>query len=102
MSERSIRLSRERIQVQWAERGYSCDLWVDPPGTVWADFIKDENQLLLVLDGTLMLELMGRVVRMGPGDEVMIPSCVRHTVRNLGEGTVRWLCGHQRMHEASG
>jgi mannose-6-phosphate isomerase-like protein (cupin superfamily) len=101
LSERAIRLTRERIQHHWAERGYTCDLWVDPPGTVWADFVKDENQLVLVLDGSLLLEMQGRKVSMGPGDEVMVPAGVRHTVRNLGTGTLRWLCGHQRAQAAA-
>lgn len=101
MSERAIRLTRERIQHHWAERGYTCDLWVDPPGTVWADFVKDENQLVLVLDGSLLLEMQGRKVSMGPGDEVLVPAGVRHTVRNLGTGTLRWLCGHERAQTAA-
>jgi len=88
------------VQREWAEHGYSCDLWVDPPGSVWADFVHDEDERILVLDGAVILEMNGRVWSLGPGDEVMVPAQVRHTVRNVGERQARWLYGHPRSQSA--
>ena len=94
MSGRATRVAREQVQREWSEQGYRCDLWVDPPGRVWADFVHDEDERILVLDGALLLEMNGRVLSLAPGDEIVIPAGVRHTVRNAGEGAARWLCGH--------
>jgi mannose-6-phosphate isomerase-like protein (cupin superfamily) len=94
VSERATRISRERVQREWGEQGYRCDLWVDPPGSIWADFVHDVDERILVLDGSLILEMNGRVLSLGPGDEMTIPAGVRHTLRNAGEGVARWMRGH--------
>ncbi len=93
--DRTTRVSRDQIQQDWTARGFSCDLWVDPPETVWSDFVHDADELLLLLDGALQIEMSGRVVRLTPGDEILIPAGVRHTVRNIGGGTTRWLHGYR-------
>ena len=51
MNERTTNVSREQIQIDWAERGYSCELWVESPGTVLSDFVHDTEELILLLDG---------------------------------------------------
>lgn len=28
--------------------GYSCDLWVDPPGRTWEDFVHDTDEKVYV------------------------------------------------------
>src|SRR5262249_9781390 len=47
VSERATRFSRERVQREWGEQGYRCDLWVDPPGTLWAHFVPDHHHPIL-------------------------------------------------------
>ena len=95
MTERTTRLPREKVRADWQDRGFSCDLWVDPPGTVWTDFVHDADEILMLLDGALLIEMSGRILRLEPGDEVTIPAGVRHTVRNVGDGTTRWLYGYR-------
>lgn len=87
---------RAAISRSFRERGFSCDLWVDPCGQVWRDFVHDVDELLLVVSGLLAIELPERQVRLQPGDELLIPAGTRHTVRNLDEGPVRWLYGYRR------
>ncbi len=99
MSDPSDRLGRDRIprdavQRAWAQRGFSCELWVDPPETVWEGFVHDTDELVLLLDGSLLIEFDGRALRLEPGDELRIPAGTKHTVRNLGGTTVRWLYGY--------
>ncbi|HEB53736.1 MAG TPA: cupin domain-containing protein [bacterium] len=79
---------------EWASRGYSCELWIDPPDQVWKDFEHDVDELILLVEGNCQIELDGRVVRMSAGDELMIPAGTRHTVRNCGDGPARWLHGY--------
>ena len=49
----------------------------------------------MVLEGELELEMQGRTFRPKQGEEVLIPAKVRHTVRNVGGTTARWLYGYK-------
>ena len=31
-------IDREQVAADWANRGFSCDIWFDPPGRRWEDF----------------------------------------------------------------
>lgn len=95
MRDRTTRISRDAVEQEWAARGFTCDLWVDPPATVWSDFVHDADELLLLIDGALLIELGSRTVRLDPGDELLIPAGTRHTVRNVGGRTTRWLYGYR-------
>ena len=91
-----LKIDREVVRNVWAERGFSCDLWIDPPNQVWHDFLHDVDELVLLLEGLCQVEMAGRVVRLGSGDELLIPAGTRHTVRNCGEGPARWLHGYRQ------
>ena len=30
-----------KVEKDWRSRGFSCGLWTDKPGQVWADFVHD-------------------------------------------------------------
>ena len=64
---------RKVIERDWLSRGFSCQLWVDPPGQRWEDFVHDTDELLVILEGKLELEMGGEVQRPAPGEEVFIP-----------------------------
>jgi len=49
----------------------------------------------MVLEGDLKVEMQGRAVRLKEGEEVLIRANVRHTVRNEGGTTARWLYGYK-------
>jgi len=49
----------------------------------------------MVVEGTIELEIDGRVVRPAIGEEVAVPARVRHSVRNIGTTTARWLYGYR-------
>lgn len=83
----------DSVRAEWASRGYTCELWIDPPDQVWSNFEHDVDELVLLLEGTCQIELGGRTVRMQAGDEMTIPAGLRHTVRNCGTGPARWLHG---------
>ncbi len=86
----------EAVRDDWAARGFSCALWVDPPGQVWEGFVHATDELVMPVDGTIELEFGGSVHRPRPGDEILIPARVVHTVRNVGPGVARWLYGYRR------
>lgn len=100
MTDAQTRVSQDRalrleVQGRWRDRGFSCELWVDPPETIWEDFVHDTDELVLLLDGQVTIEIAGRILRLEPGKEVMLPAGVRHTVRNVGGTSARWLYGYR-------
>jgi quercetin dioxygenase-like cupin family protein len=89
-------MDQQKIGALWAARGFSCGLWVDPPGQVWADFVHDRDELVMVVEGEQEFEMNGRPYRPAIGEELLIPAGTRHTARNVGPTTSRWLYGYKR------
>ena len=87
-------INREEVSRKWSARGFSCDLWVDPPGQRWEDFVHKSDELVLVLEGELEFEIDGEISHPEPGQEVYIPAGAVHSVRNIGTSTARWLYGY--------
>lgn len=84
------------IVAAWRARGYSCEIWTDAPGQVWADFVHDVDEVVVLLEGEIELRFSGKVVRPAPGEEVRIPAGERHTVANVGRTVNRWYFGYRR------
>jgi quercetin dioxygenase-like cupin family protein len=80
----------------WNARGFGCDLWIDPPGQRWEDFVHDVDELVMVAEGRVEFEIGGARQQPEPGVELLIPAGVRHSVRNLGTSTARWYYGYRR------
>lgn len=90
-----MRISIEQVRQQWGARGFSCDIWSDPAGQVWANFVHNTDELVMLLEGEIELEYSGRCIRPEIGEEIFIPAGVSHTVRNIGSGQNRWLYGYR-------
>lgn len=89
-------VDRSAVEKSWRERGFSCGLWIDPPGQVWADYVHETDELVMVVEGEVEFELEGNAHRPAAGEELFIPAGAKHTVRNLGRGESRWLYGYRR------
>ncbi|WP_437721567.1 cupin domain-containing protein [Sorangium sp. So ce861] len=89
--------NRDEILKRWRARGFHGGLWTDPPGRVWEDFVHDDDELLMVLEGELELTLAGKTLVPRIGEEIEIPAGVVHTVRNRGATTARWLYAYGRL-----
>jgi mannose-6-phosphate isomerase-like protein (cupin superfamily) len=89
------RVDQNAVAAAWRGRGFSCGLWVDPPGRVWADFVHDTDELVMVVEGKVQFEIAGTIHRPQAGEELLIPAGARHTVRNLGKTESRWLYGYK-------
>ena len=61
------------------------------PGATIYDQVEDE--WVALLRGEAELEVEGTVVRLGPGDHVLLPAHTRHSVRRASEGAL-WLAVH--------
>lgn len=84
-----------RVESDWLKRGFSCEVWTDAPGQVWADFVHDVDELVMTIEGDVEFEFAGKIIRPQPGEELMIPAGASHTVRNVGASTSRWLFGYR-------
>jgi mannose-6-phosphate isomerase-like protein (cupin superfamily) len=85
-----------KVEQDWSERGFSCGLWVDPPGQVWKDYVHATDELLMVVEGEMEVEIDGKPFRLAAGQELFIPARATHRVRKLGNTTARRLYGYRR------
>lgn len=89
-------VDQERVKQDWAGRGFSCGLWIDPPGRVWSDFVHETDELVMLVEGEQEFEMKGRKCRPRVGEELLIPAGTCHTARNVGKTTSRWLYGYKK------
>ena len=87
----------KEVTKSWQARGYSCDVWTDPPGQTWEDFTHSVEELFMVLDGNVEIEIKGVIQNPSPGEEIFIPAQALHSVRNKGQTTARWLYGYKKV-----
>jgi mannose-6-phosphate isomerase-like protein (cupin superfamily) len=91
-----MKVDLDKVRAEWNARGFSCGLWVDAPGRVWANFVHDSDELVMVIEGLQEFEMEGKQFRPPIGEELLIPANTRHTARNVGTVTSRWLYGYRR------
>lgn len=84
------------IRHDWARRGFSCGIWTDPPGQVWADYVHDTDELVMLIEGEIEVSFLGQTLRPAVGQEVFIPARAPHTVANVGRTVNRWYYGYRR------
>ncbi len=89
-------IDRPTVATEWKTRGYSCDLWTDPPGQRWEDFTHPTDEIVTVLEGQMEFEIEGKVHHPEAGEELHIPAGALHSARNVGKTTARWLYGYKR------
>jgi len=83
------------IEQDWHDRGFSCDIWTDPPGQVWANFVHATDELVVLIDGEIELSFAGQTLCPEIGDEIFIPAGEYHTVINSGTNKNHWLYGYK-------
>ena len=94
----ALPLSEDAAAADWQQRGYSCNLFVDPPGQEWLDFTHATNELVTVVEGGLEMIVDQVAVEMGPGDEIYIPAQALHSVINIHDGVSGWVFGYDGGH----
>jgi mannose-6-phosphate isomerase-like protein (cupin superfamily) len=86
---------RTKIAADWASRGFSCDLWTDPPGQRWEEFRHRTDELVTVLEAQMEFEVASVVHHPRAGEELLIPAGAVHAARSVGKTTARWLYGYR-------
>lgn len=85
----------DKISEEWLLRGFTCDLWIDPPGHCWAGYKHKKDELFMLLEGSVEIELDGKTLRPEIHEVILIPAHTLHTVCNIGNTESRWLYGIQ-------
>jgi hypothetical protein len=88
-----VPLDRDQVARDWRQRGYSCDVFTDPPCREWNDFVHATNELVTVMIGKLRLTIDAEETLAEPGDEVL---GVCHSVKNISSSTTHWLYGYDQ------
>ncbi len=88
-------MNLEEIKANWLERGFSFGIWIDPPGQTWEDYIHDSDEVFMLVAGHIELEIADKSLQPAAGEEIMIPANTKHSVRNIGDSTSRWLYGYK-------
>jgi mannose-6-phosphate isomerase-like protein (cupin superfamily) len=88
-------MDEQAIRREWKTRGFSCDIFVDPPGQEWRDYSHETDELLMLIDGEIEVRFDGKVLRPKVGEEVFIPARTTHTVINVGSVTNHWFYGYK-------
>ena len=55
-------IDQKQIAANWAKRGFSCELWTDPPGRRWEDFAHATDELIVVMEGEMDSRSLDRFV----------------------------------------
>lgn len=93
----SAPVDRTEVAEDWLNRGFGCDLFVDPPGQEWNNFVHKTHELVTVVEGRLELNLLGVSCVIDIGDEIFIPRGAIHSVKNIHNGVSRWLFGYNNL-----
>jgi len=91
-----VKIDQNSVRQDWKSRGFSCDIWIDPPGKVWAKFVHTTDELLMLIDGKIELEMNGQIIHPEIGEVILIPAGVNHTLRNIGLVANRWFYGYKQ------
>lgn len=89
------KVDQEKVKTHWRLRGFSCDIWTDPPQQRWSNYIHDVDELVMLLEGEIELSFEGKTIHPKAGEEVLIPARVPHTVINIGKRANRWFYGYK-------
>lgn len=86
---------RSEVAKNWHARGFSCGMWIDHAGREWSYQAQASDELFMMISGKLELEMEGRSLCPGSGEEICIPAGMPYTIRNIGGKTACWLYGQQ-------
>lgn len=72
---------------------FSIGVLRDPPGQLWADFVHDTDEFVVVVEGMIEIDVAGEESQCGPGDLVLIPSRCLHTLHTSPAAGSVWYYG---------
>lgn len=90
-----VRMNAATIKESWSKKGFSFGIWEDPPHQIWENYVHDVDEILMLAEGNIEISMAGKTFKPKPGEEILIPAGVQHTVHNTGEINNRWYYGYK-------
>lgn len=86
----------EALRRNFYERGYSFDIFVDPPGRKWIGFVHPVDEIVVPLQGSVTIRVGATTHHPAVGEEVFIPAGAVHDVVTATRNGSRWAYGYNR------
>src|SRR5262245_38256789 len=85
--------SGERFEELLAHRNLVIERIVSSATTEPREYVQPQDEWVLLLQGSAVVDVAGESVELRSGDYVFLPARLPHTVRRVSEGAV-WLAVH--------
>ena len=84
------------LKRDFQSRGFSFDIFIDPPGQRWLGFVHQVDEIVVPLEGRVTIYVDG--IRHDPavGQEVFIPAQSPHDVITSEDRPSRWAYGYRK------
>lgn len=90
----AVPVDHGQVEADWTAAGFSFGVFRDPPGQEWNDFVHGTDEYVVVARGRMAITVGSERAVAEPGDLVLIPRGVSHSLKTLSaEGSV-WLYGY--------
>ena len=67
-------MDSDQIKQDWNSRGCSFGVFRDPPGQVWADFVHQTDEHVVLAEGEIEMKIERKAERFQIGGMVFIPA----------------------------
>jgi cupin 2 domain-containing protein len=81
-----VPIDHSAVETEWRGEGFSFGVFRDPPNQQWNDFVHRSDEYVLVAEGRLQIDVGEESAICEPGDLVLIPRGVSHSLQTLSPG----------------
>ncbi len=82
------------VKSRWRSQGFSFDVFRDPPGQEWNNFVHETDEYVVVANGELSIKVGTSEAVCGPGDLVRIPRGTSHSLKTVSLTGSIWYYGY--------
>ena len=68
------KINPNQVQQDWHSKGYSFGVFRDPPRQVWADYVHQTHELVVLAEVDIEEEIEGKAERFQISEMVFIPA----------------------------
>ena len=90
--------AKDRVQVRWWRRGFTCNDQRDPHGKKWAVHRHQVDEIVVLLEGQITVKVGQGSHRLHIGEELVVPRLVTHSISNTGPHQAHYLYGFRHKH----
>ena len=83
----------ERFETILQHTNLVVERIISSANTTPSEYVQDQDEWVLLAQGTAILEINGQAKELKAGDYVFLPAGTPHTVRKVSEGAL-WLAVH--------